>query len=332
MSEENESKAIVVAEQNLPLTVESIRAQVNLITGVMKGVMKENVHYGLIPGCGDRPTLLKPGAEKLCVTFRLAPKYNVVINNLPGGHREYEITCSLTHINSGLFFGEGLGVCSTMESKYRYRNANRKCPTCGEETIIKGKEEYGGGWLCWTKNGGCGEKFDDNDQDITLQDCGKVENPDPADCYNTVKKMAKKRAHVDATLTALAASDIFYQDLEDLPNAPDNTKPKNSAPEEPPVTEGAPHPANTGQAPATSTNTVIKNDYMKDERTNIWENLLSYAGGVEEEARDALTLLTAFNDFKGYNDINRVSNKVMDKGVLLKKAQSAADTGEITPF
>ena len=38
----------------------------------------------------------------------------------------------------------------------------------------------------------------------------------PADYYNNVLKMAKKRAFVDAVLTATAASDIFAQDLEDM--------------------------------------------------------------------------------------------------------------------
>src|ERR1035437_8882720 len=33
------------------------------------------------------------------------------------------------------------------------------CPNCGKDTIIKGREEYGGGWLCYKKNGGCGAKF-----------------------------------------------------------------------------------------------------------------------------------------------------------------------------
>jgi len=47
------------------------------------------------------------------------------------------------------------------------------------------------------------------------QPAGRVENTDLADTYNTVLKMAKKRALVDATLTATAASDIFNQDLED---------------------------------------------------------------------------------------------------------------------
>ena len=42
---------------------------------------------------------------------------------------------------------------------------------------------------------------------------GKIENEDIADVYNTVLKMAKKRAHIDATLTVTGAADIFTQDI-----------------------------------------------------------------------------------------------------------------------
>lgn len=36
------------------------------------------------------------------------------------------------------------------------------CPKCGtNKSVIKGKEEYGGGWLCFAKKGGCGEKWQD---------------------------------------------------------------------------------------------------------------------------------------------------------------------------
>jgi hypothetical protein len=44
----------------------------------------------------------------------------------------------------------------------------------------------------------------------------RVEHDNPADYFNTVLKIAKKRAHVDAILTATAASDIFTQDAEDI--------------------------------------------------------------------------------------------------------------------
>lgn len=43
----------------------------------------------------------------------------------------------------------------------------------------------------------------------------RVENEDIADVFNTVLKIAKKRAHIDATLTVTGAADLFTQDLID---------------------------------------------------------------------------------------------------------------------
>lgn len=199
------------------LSTASLLGQVKLIQEVMGATMQDGQHYGKIPGCGDKPTLLKPGAEKLCLTFRLAPRYNVVEREFPGGHREYRVTCGLSSILTKAFVGEGVGTCSTLEAKYRYRGkAGRRCPMCDAIAIIKGKEEYGGGWLCYTKKNGCGQKFRDGDKSIEGQSEERQENPDIADTWNTCLKMAKKRALVDAVLTATAASDIFTQDIEDL--------------------------------------------------------------------------------------------------------------------
>jgi hypothetical protein len=219
--------AVAVPEpvDSKPLTASDIKAQVTLIQEVMQAVMQEGYHYGVIPGT-QKPTLLKPGAEKLIVTFRLAPLLTVERIDLAEGHREYQVKCTLVHIPTGRVFGEGIGSCSTREAKYRYRQSERLCPHCGKATIIKGKAEYGGGWLCFAKKGGCGAKFTDRDEQITEQPVGRVENPDLADIYNTILKMAKKRALVDATLTATAASDIFTQDMEDLtPSEPEPVMP-----------------------------------------------------------------------------------------------------------
>ena len=212
----NHTQEIAVAEtkETAPLTAQEIKSQVQLIQEVMQAVMQEGYHYGVIPGT-EKPTLLKPGAEKLTTTFRLAPLLQVETRELGNGHREYQVRCTLVHIPTARVYGEGVGSCSTLESRYRYRNADRTCPHCGRATIIKGKAEYGGGWLCFQRKGGCGAKFADQDVAIVSQAAGRVENMDLADTYNTVLKMAKKRALVDATLTATAASDIFNQDLED---------------------------------------------------------------------------------------------------------------------
>ena len=197
-------------------SVSEVRGQVQKIQQLMRDVMQDGQHFGKVPGCGDKPTLLKPGAEKLCFTFRVTPEFQITRENLENGHREYQMICRLRSMTTGEIVGEGVGSASTMESKYRWRNAGKKCPKCGAETIIAGKPEYGGGWLCYAKRGGCGAKFGSDDPAIVSQPVGKVENADIADTYNTVLKMAKKRAHVDATITAFAASDIFTQDVEDF--------------------------------------------------------------------------------------------------------------------
>src|SRR5512147_1066355 len=202
-------------------------AQVNLIQQVMRDVMHKDEHYGTIPGT-NKPTLLKPGAEKLCLTFRLAPTYDTLERDLGGGHREYRITCHLTSIQTGVLIGDGLGICSTMESKYRYRHSEPEdtgVPVPGKywearkaNEIAKMQEIIGGKDFMVKKN-------EAGQWTIHKKSAAKVENADIADTYNTVLKMAKKRAMVDAAITATGASDIFTQDLEEEAQAPSPPSP-----------------------------------------------------------------------------------------------------------
>jgi len=69
------------------MTPATVVNQVQLIQHVMEKVMKDGEHYGVIPGCGKKPSLLKAGAEKLSLTFRLSPSYEVNQKDLPNGHR-----------------------------------------------------------------------------------------------------------------------------------------------------------------------------------------------------------------------------------------------------
>lgn len=249
------------------LSADEIHGQVQLIQQVMRAVMQEGYHYGVIPGT-EKPTLLKPGAEKLITTFRLAPLLHVELRDLGNGHREYQVRCTLVHIPTGKVYGEGLGSCSTMETKYRYRNSKLTCPFCHQETIIKGRAEYGGGYLCFQRKGGCGAKFSMNDKAITSQSIGRIENTDLADTWNTVLKMAKKRALVDATLTATAASDCFTQDLEDFQSEPAVPAPTQDLP---PAAGGKPGRASESafdQAPRVEDENNVHMDSLKTESKN----------------------------------------------------------------
>lgn len=198
--------------------IDDLVNKIALVQEVMAKVMKEGEHWGRVPGCGDKPALLKSGAEKLGMTFRLKANFDVQERDLGRAHREYSVRCMLSDGNMGV------GSCSTMESKYRYRSAERTCPACGKGTIRQSKKDDrhpNGGFYCWAKLGGCGLQFEANDERITGQQVGKIEHDNPADFYNTALKMAKKRAHVDAIITATACSDIFTQDVEDLIGQPE---------------------------------------------------------------------------------------------------------------
>jgi len=227
--------------QRTELTPAEVKHQVNLIQEVMRDVMQDGEHYGAIPGCGTKKVLLKGGAEKLLLTFRLhALVDHEQVSDMAGGHREYRLTVGL-HNNAGTCLGQGVGSCSTMESKYRFREAGRKCPQCGKEAIIKGKADFGGGWLCFAKKGGCGAKWQDGAQEIESQATGRIENDNPADQWNTCYKMAHKRALVSACLVTLAASDIFTQDLdEDIPVATAAQQPTTKPATQPEQSQPAP--------------------------------------------------------------------------------------------
>jgi hypothetical protein len=208
--------------------------QIQKILDKKNGLMKEGVHYGKTPGTNDnRKTLLKPGVELILSFFMLRPLMQITQVDLPDGHREYR--CDVEILSSGgEVVSSGVGSCSTMESKYRWRYQDRACPKCGAPAIKKAKPEPGKvdrGFYCWDKLGGCGARFGPNDRSITDQKGGKVVNPDLADQYNTVLKMAAKRALTHATLLATACSDMFETEEEQ----PEVAEPQYAEPEDRPA-------------------------------------------------------------------------------------------------
>lgn len=226
------------------LSIEELRSNLDYIREIMRTVMKEGQDYGKIPGTGDKPSLLQPGAQKLCMTFQLDDHLKKeVMREFPGMHREYELTVTLRSAKGREW--DGVGTCTTLESKYRYRKAERRCPKCGQNKIIQGKAEYGGGWLCYKKKGGCGEKFAEDDKRITSQPGGTVEYENPPDYWNTVRKMAFKRGLVHAAINATNTSELWTQDVEDMTH----DEPPRNAP--PASGKAAGAPAGSTQRPAT---------------------------------------------------------------------------------
>src|SRR6266511_956720 len=92
------------------LSVDDLVAQVQKIQQAMAVAMKDGEHFGVIPGT-QKPTLLKPGAEKLCLLFRLDPEYEST-ERWDGDHYTVTARCTLFHIPTGDRIASGQGLCS----------------------------------------------------------------------------------------------------------------------------------------------------------------------------------------------------------------------------
>ncbi len=177
--------------------------------------LEKDRDYGKIPGT-NKPTLLKPGAERLNLAFGVYPDYMVTEQETDHdkevtwkkrkwawgekrgekiwseesgtslGFYRYVVRCELKRRATDEMVGVGIGSASTLESRYVDR---------------------------------------------------------PRELENTVLKMAQKRALVAATLNAYALSDRFTQDMEDAPqddNKPDKPAQQRSAPQSSSSGDGGP--------------------------------------------------------------------------------------------
>jgi hypothetical protein len=195
-----ENTALAVAPKRAMTLMRPIAAPKDILVAqeetrtLIQETLKEGRDYGKIKGI-DKPTLLKPGAERVQMAFGCFVRYRIVEQEVDhnrkvewrkkkriynNAHKDdksyreeettgeslglyrYVVEAQIVHRESGQIVGECIGVCSTMESKYVDR---------------------------------------------------------PRECENTALKMAEKRAHVGAVLNAFGLSEQFTQDIEDNQSA-----------------------------------------------------------------------------------------------------------------
>jgi hypothetical protein len=183
----------VVKRESETMTTDDLRRNINLIQGVLNDVMQKDVHYGVIKGCGDKPALLKPGAEKILATFRIGVNYDVEDLGTDN-ERRYRITAKGFYIPTGNPIGSGLGECSSNEKKFAWREA-----VCQKEFELADASKK---QILFRKGYKTGQ----------VEEVMQIKTV-PADIANTVLKMGKKRAMIDLCLSAVACSDIFTQDI-----------------------------------------------------------------------------------------------------------------------
>ncbi len=126
---------------------------------LVQSQLKQNHDYGIIPGT-PKPTLLKPGAEKILMLMGLRSEFEIVdsTRDFEKGFFQYQVRCKL--YRGDILITEGLGAANTKERKYLKQ--------------------------------------------------------DPYTIDNTVLKIAKKRALIDAVLLVASLSEVFTQDIEDM--------------------------------------------------------------------------------------------------------------------
>lgn len=170
-----------------------------LVRKFFKSVMNKDEDFGIIPGT-DKPSLLKPGAEKLLALYNFSSivKEKNEVRDLQTGYYQAQVVIQIVHRGTGIVIAEGVGEASSFESKYRYR-------WMYENELPKGadKEALTSKTFVSKKSGKEYVRY-------------RMENADIIDQWNTVLKMAKKRALVDAALAATGTSGIFTQSEDEM--------------------------------------------------------------------------------------------------------------------
>ena len=195
MTMESETQALVLPE---PEQFRRDIQAINQFQKIVRAELRDGVDYGVIPGT-SKPTLLKPGAEKIAKLLGLADEYEVVeqTENWEKGFFHYLVRCRLIKFGTPHLVSMGLGECNSMETKYRYRWL------WGDEADTRGIDKAKAVKRTVTVRGGRVPQY-------------RVDNDETYSVVNTLLKMAKKRALVDAALSAGRLSELFTQDIEEL--------------------------------------------------------------------------------------------------------------------
>lgn len=228
-----ESSTVIAPRDRGYLTSQDVLARMTRVLEIQRHVMKSGVHYGTIPGT-PKPTLYKAGAEKLLTTFQIAAVPASVEDLSTADEVRYRVRVQGVSQATGTVLGEAWGECSSNEEKYRWRK-----PVVVEEWQETPPDQRREKW----QKGRQGEKPYKVKQVRTS----------PADVANTILQMATKRALIPMTRVVLACSDIFEQDLEDMPEELRESLLEDRAPApemHPPQRRDVPPPPASTSAPA----------------------------------------------------------------------------------
>jgi len=316
-------KALAIKEESFRLspvmTTKERKKELEMIRAFVKGELKENVDYGKVKGI-EKPFLFKAGAEHLNNLYGLAPILQEVdkIEDWEKGVFCYTIKCKLIQIRTDKVVAEGIGSCNSKETKYRYIWIKGTTTDKEEQEKMKGE-----GTGKWSKRNG---KW------IWLE---RKPNNEPYSLANTILKMAKKRAVVDATLSATRTSGIFTQDEETIQHFPDAVdveaeEIKEDAPDEKPAeTKG---PAAKDVAPEEDS----QNGKPKAMTEKQFKEIVRLKALIDEKVKDPKEFFEALLEQVGIpkdmalDSLDRVQADELEK-LLKKQFPEERKTGRPSP-
>ena len=188
MSEKTTKEVTLIA----PTDIEAVKDHYALFEQLKKEMLIPEVDYGTIPGV-KKKSLFKAGGEKLVKLFNLYPSdieltYRDV--DLSTGFVNFEYKVFLLNA-AGTIVSSGVGSCNSFEEKYLYYWAEKPQPERHVQLEMKAKRigrnrKYMEKWVWQERTKKAPEEL------IALK--------------NTIQKMAKKRAFLDAVLMGLGGS------------------------------------------------------------------------------------------------------------------------------
>lgn len=171
---------------NLPVTQADLNAlsdQRKMLLEFTAKQLRKDVDYGVIPGT-KKPSLYKPGAEKLARLFGLG--FNLTMTDKTIDKQDnfamFTYRADIMHLKSGHQIAQCEASCNSQEKKYK------------ERTVYTWNEK-------------------------AQKKLPAIEVTPIFDIMNTLQKMSQKRALVGGVILAVGASDFFTQDLDDVDDA-----------------------------------------------------------------------------------------------------------------
>ena len=215
------SNLVAMPKRGGELKLAEASSRHNKLIAFVANQLEDKVDFGTIQGCGKKPILFKPGAEKIATLFGFSVQVERSgSSEFPAGLKQdggepyfkYDYMATVRD-RSGVILSSCEGSCNSWEKKYRYRTQSQTCPQCGSTEALMQSKKPGEGFFCWKKKSGCGATFPANDARITQQPVGQILNHEIFDQINTLMKMAQKRAMVGAVIIAANATQLFSRDL-----------------------------------------------------------------------------------------------------------------------